>query len=117
MSESNGKYSAAALDEFLAYLGEKGLMAKPTVSSRRAACNKMLSVLDAEETADVRALDIEQVARRFHNLEGKNYTPDSLKTYKSRVSKAIEDFQNYLSDPMTFKPKSSTVKKIKQNQQ
>lgn len=111
MTESINKYSANGLDEFLSYLGEKGLMAKQAVAARRAASNKILGILDSNERADVRLLDLDAVATRFNNLEGKRYTPDSLKTYKSRVSKAIEDFVRYLDNPAGFKIKSPSAKK------
>ncbi len=111
MTESQSKYSVEALEEFLTYLGSKGLMPKPTVVARKAACNKMLGILDDAERIDVRQVDLDAIAERFANLEGKNYTPDSLKTYKSRVSKAVEDFVRYLENPSGFKVKGGNAKK------
>ena len=49
---------------------------------------------------------------RFTHLEGSSYTPDSLSTYKSRVKSALEDFANYIANPMAFRPGVST-KKVK----
>ncbi|WP_413848829.1 hypothetical protein [Albidovulum sp.] len=111
MTESHHKYSAESLEEFLTYLAVKGLMPKPTVVARKAACSKMLGILDPAERGDIRQIDLDAVAARFENLEGKNYTPDSLKTYKSRVSKAIEDFLRYVDNPSGFKVKGSVAKK------
>lgn len=42
--------------------------------------------------------------RRFHNIHGQKYTPDSLNTYKSRVKSSIDDFLSYVDNPMGFKP-------------
>jgi hypothetical protein len=105
--------SLTALLSFLEYLGSKGLMARNTVGGRKAAVSKMLGVLDPEETGDVTALDLDQVMTRFVNLEGKNYTPDSLTVYRSRVNASINDFVSYLENPAAFKP-SGGAKKPKQ---
>lgn len=100
-------HSKQDLDLFLDFLGQKGLVPKSTISARKASANKVLSVLDEDELSDIFALDIDEVAERFANLEGKNYTPDSLRSYVSRAKVAIEDFQRYVESPMTFKAKNS----------
>tara|TARA_R110000868_G_scaffold111476_2_gene301006 strand:- start:3948 stop:4505 length:558 start_codon:yes stop_codon:yes gene_type:complete len=92
------------LMEFLDYLGNKGLMAKATVASRKAAASKLLGILPAEEANDVTRLDLDEVMTRFQNLEGKNYTPGSLTTYLSRARGAIDDFNAYLENPLGFRP-------------
>ncbi|OAN73454.1 hypothetical protein A8B82_02855 [Sulfitobacter sp. EhC04] len=103
MPASTDSYSVENLERFLRYLEDKGLMPKQTVVARRAACNKMLGILEVDERSDVRKLDLDSVFTRFSNLEGRSYTPDSLKTYKSRVFKAIKDFITYTDDPAGFK--------------
>lgn len=100
---SNQK-SKAALLEFLEYLARKGLMNKTTVSSRKAAVNNVLGILDDDEAADLSKIDLDDVMRRFSNLNGLNYTSDSLTTYKSRVRSALDDFLSYLENPMAFRP-------------
>lgn len=102
--------SLPALLSFLEYLGSKGLMPRNTVGGRKAAVSKMLGVLDPEETGDVTALNLDQVMTRFVNLEGKNYTPDSLTVYRSRVNASINDFVAYLENPAAFKPSGSSKK-------
>lgn len=92
------------LISFLDYLGSKGLMAGATVQARKAAASKILGILDPDEAADVTALDLDQVVARFHHLKGKDYTPGSLSTYKSRLASAIEDFRSYLANPLAFRP-------------
>src|SRR6202035_2619484 len=98
------KLSRAALLEFLDYLSNKGLMNRTTAASRKAAANKVLGILGEDEAADVSALDLDKVMSRFHNLEGANYTPESLNTYKSRLKSAIDDFLRYQKDPLNFRP-------------
>ena len=96
--------SRTAFFDFLDYLANKGLMAKATVSARKASAGKVLGILSEEEAKDITQIDLEEVMVRFQNLEGKNYTPTSLGTYQSRTKSALEDFEVYLKNPMGFKP-------------
>jgi hypothetical protein len=66
----------------------------------------VLSILSEEEAEDVTGLDLDGVMLRFSNLEGQNYTPESLMTYKSRLKSSIDDFNAYLSNPLTFKSRT-----------
>ncbi len=104
----NGEKSRDALFEFLDYLSSKGLMAKGTVASRKASCSKVLGILPADEAADITKLDLDSVMSRFQNLEGKNYTPQSLQTYLSRVKGAVKDFNSYLQNPLGYQPNIKT---------
>lgn len=97
------EYSSEALLEFLDYLGKKGLVNQNTVVSRKAACSKMLGILDPIEAADVRSVDLDRLATRFGNLRGKSYSPKSLQVYKSRVNTSIHDFLRYKENPANFK--------------
>ncbi|WP_374468129.1 hypothetical protein [Ferrovibrio sp.] len=96
--------SREALSEFLDYLANKGLMAKATAQARKAAASKILGILDDAEAADVTAIDLDDVVGRFQRLYSKNYTPQSLVTYKSRLGSALDDFRSYLSNPLAFRP-------------
>jgi hypothetical protein len=95
--------SREELLNFLDYVAAKGLVSPVTARSRKASANKVLGILSEEEAEDITALDLDSVMLRFSNLEGKNYTPESLMTYKSRVKSAVDDFRSYLSNPLTFK--------------
>lgn len=96
--------SREELFRFLDYVRSKGLMNPATVEARKASANKVLGILDAEEATDVTAIDLDAVVDRFSNLHGKEYTPDSLRTYKSRTKSAINDFSRYVENPLAFKP-------------
>lgn len=89
---------------FLDWNSEKGMMAPATVQARKAAVGKVFGVLAPDELEDVTALDLDSVMARFHNLQGRNYTPDSLVTYKSRVRSTLDDFVAYLQNPLGYKP-------------
>jgi hypothetical protein len=100
----DGKRSREALSEFLDYLTEKGLMAKATAQARKAAASKVLGILGEPEANDVTTVDLEDVVARFGRLHGKQYTPQSLTAYKSRLRSALDDFQSYLTNPLAFRP-------------
>lgn len=100
----NGNRSREAALEFQDYLASKGLMAKATAMARKASMGKVLAILSEEEAKDVTSLDIEELMLRFGNLQGKSYTPQSLTTYKSRIKSALDDFANYLENPLAFRP-------------
>jgi hypothetical protein len=99
-----GQRSREELFRFLDYVKAKGLINPATVEARKASVNKVLGILDAEEADDITKLDLDEVVHRFGNLHGQKYTPDSLRSYKSRTKSAIEDFSRYLENPLAFKP-------------
>ena len=96
--------------DFLDYLAKKGLANSNTIISRKAASNKMLAILSPGEAADLRQVDLDQLATRFANLKGKDYSPQSLQVYKSRVATSLEDFFRYKENPANFRL-GSTAKK------
>jgi hypothetical protein len=104
------EYSAEALMDFLDYLSKKGLVNSNTIISRKAASNKMLAILSPGEAADLRQVDLDQLATRFANLKGKGYSPQSLQVYKSRVATSLEDFFRYKENPANFKVGSTARK-------
>lgn len=104
------EYSLDELIGFLDYLADKGLVNKNTIVSRKAACNKMLAILDAGESADLRGIDLDLVATRFGHLKGKAYTAQSLQVYKSRVGTALADFFRYKENPANFKVGGASAK-------
>jgi hypothetical protein len=97
-------HSREALADFQDYMAEKGLMEKNTAQSRKAAVTRVLGILDEAEASDVTGLDIEDVMSRFQRLHGRDYTPASLTSYKSRLRSALDDFASYLSNPLAFRP-------------
>lgn len=101
---SDRDYSLKALNEFLDYLSSKHLLNKNTAQSRKAAVNKVFSVLDEKEARDLSAIELDMVFRRFENKAAKDYKPDSLMVYRSRVGSAINDFFSYVENPAQFRP-------------
>ena len=97
--------SKQALNEFIAYLGDKGLMAPNTVNSRKAAL-KVLDVLEPSEAEDVTAINVNDVVLRFENRNRNVYDPGSLQAYKARLKATLNDFRAYLENPLGFRPKT-----------
>ena len=95
-------FSREALKKFFEYLGSKGLMNSSTVAARKSAANKMLSLLDDKEARDLRHVDLDLLSTRFSHLHGKDFTPDSMTTYKSRLKSGVEDFLRYTANPASF---------------
>jgi hypothetical protein len=103
--------SVAALDQFLQYLGSKGMVTPAVAASRRAAVGKLFGVLHKDETGDVFALDFEEVGNRFADLHKQEYKPGSMQAYISRARSSIEDFRRYLDDPVNFKTAKADTQK------
>lgn len=99
-----GVRSRDKLLEWIDYSKAKGLMKPATAEARRAAVNQVMGILSEIEAQDVAKIDVDALLDRFHNLHGKRYTPDSLKTYRARVRNAIADFLRYLENPIDYKP-------------
>ena len=99
---------------FLEYLGEKGMVPQATASARRTAAFKVLSVLSDDEAQDVIGLDIDHVMSRFDNLNPRQYTPESLQSYRSRLKTALEDFRAYSENPVSFKLNGKVRQRSKQ---
>lgn len=96
-------YSREALLEFLDYASEKGLMNSNTASSRKVSSGALLSILDPAEALDLRTLDLDDLMRRFSNINSKKYSPGSLRVYLSRLKTSLEDFIRYQNNPAGFR--------------
>lgn len=100
-------YSLDALNRFLDYVADKGLLKKNTALSRKQAANKILSVLDTSETNNLKNVDVQHAFERFINLRGTDFKPASLQIYLSRLNSALADFFVYAENPATFKSSSA----------
>ena len=100
---TNPDYSYAALVRFLEYAASKGILNQATARTRRVAVNKVLSLADDTEKADLRTLNMEDVYVRFVNLNKTYFKPESLSIYKSRCMSALSDFLKWVESPSTFR--------------
>jgi hypothetical protein len=93
-----------AFVEHWTYASQKGLLKSNTANALQAACRQVLSVEDAWEDLDVTKIDVESLFKRFINIKGKKFKPESLTTYKRRFNQALDMFKDYVNDPEGWKP-------------
>lgn len=90
---------------FLSSLGEKGLIPQNTAAGRKAAAQKVFSVLNETEQTDITKVDLDDVMVRFANKNRGKYTSDSLRSYQSRLRSSQAEFADFCENPLSFKPK------------
>jgi hypothetical protein len=98
--EATGK----SLVDHWPWAASKGLLNASTAKNLGSACVQVLSVLENWEKIDVKAVDPEEIFTRFLNLKGKDFTPRSLKDYRSRFRQAFKSYLSYVEDPVAWKP-------------
>lgn len=89
---------------FLDWMADEGYAPANTISSRKAAVNKVISSLGSDEVGAVLDVDVEDAINRFATKHGAGYSTGSLQSYKSRLRTALDDFREYKVDPVGFKP-------------
>ncbi len=95
--------SGKALVEHWKWAAEKGLMKANTANSLRAACTQVLGVISDWASLDIRAIEVDDIYRRFQNKRSKDFKPETLDAYKRRFSQAVRLFLVYASDPSSWK--------------
>lgn len=95
--------SGKALVDHWKWAADKGEMNANTAAALKAACTQVLGVVDGWESLDVRAMDAQDICRRFQNKRNKDFKPKSLETYKQRFEKAVTLFLAYADSPSTWK--------------
>src|SRR5437867_1085104 len=95
--------SARAFVDHWKWAADKGLMNPNTANALRAASTQVLSVLDNWEDLDISKIDVDETFRRFENKRSKDFTPNSLQTYRSRFGKAVESFLAYINNPTAWR--------------
>ncbi len=103
-------YSLEALNRFLGFVGEKGLVNKATARNWRVAVANLFVDLTPDEEADVRKINVDIAARRFINRQPGAVTPESLTTYRQRATLAVRHFVSYASNPAGYKPTGMKAK-------
>jgi hypothetical protein len=101
---SNMDTTGKAFVEHWTYASQKGLLKSNTANSLQVACRQVLSVEDGWEGLDVMKIDVDGLFKRFVNIKGRKFTPDSLQTYKRRFNQALGMFKDYVKNPEGWKP-------------
>ena len=104
------EYSVDELLAFLNHASERGLMPTATATAFAVAGRNVFGILAEPEKADVRALDMADVIKRFANKRAKEFNPSSLATYGQRAQRAVELFVNWRANPANFSVKTRSPK-------
>lgn len=97
-------FTKAALLSYLDMIASKGLVNSHTAGGMKVAAAKLLE--DAADADDVRELDVEGAAIKYHNKHPGDLSPGSLAIYARRLKRAISEFVEYKTNPLAFKPRS-----------
>jgi hypothetical protein len=83
-------------------------MASRTAEAYRSAATRILAI-DGEDWlgTDLRSIDVDMQMDRFVRLEGTNFKPETLQTYKSRVRSAIGEYLRYIDNPKSYRRPTS----------
>lgn len=101
-------YTYKAFNDFLHYLGDRGLIKATTAQGYRVAASKIEDALTEQEMADVRHLDVSEVFQRYANKTKLQISPGTLRTYRGRLEKALHEFLAWREDPAAFKPRTGS---------
>ena len=104
------EYSIDELLGFLNHAHERGFMPSPTAKALAVASRNVFGILADAEKADVRALDMADVIKRFSNKRGHEFNPSSLTAYGLRVQRAVKLFVDWRGNPASFTVKTRSTK-------
>ena len=82
--------------EFLDMAGQDGDLKLDTVKALRNATFRVLSVDPRWRTIDLRELDLNEQIASFEEARSDDYSPGSLKNYKSRFLQTVEMYRAWL---------------------
>ena len=98
-------YARAELDQFLSYIGDKGLVNAGTAKGWKVAVSQILTDLSQAEEQDVRKIDIDVAFRRYMNKNPGTLAPSTLTEYRRRIPTAVQEFLAWKADPVGYKPR------------
>lgn len=100
---SDDSYSVDALLDFHKHAGMEGLINPAVARARRKAVEQLRGQMSDAELADVRTIDVDRLASRFHKLEGSSIRSETLSLYAERVRMAQVDFLAWAENPVGFR--------------
>lgn len=99
----DGSYSVESLLKFLKQAGMEGLINPAVARARRNAVEQLKSELTDAEREDMRRVDVDDLASRFHKLEGSSIRTEALVLYAERFRMGLIDFLSWTEDPAGFR--------------
>ena len=100
------EFGTDAVLDFLVHAGERGLLPAGTASALAVGSRTVFAILEDDEAADLRAVDLNAIVARFANRRARDFNPSSLKEYGRRAHRAWALFSAWKADPANFSPKS-----------
>lgn len=96
-----GEGKAGNVIEYLDNLIAKGKATNAAIAPLKIAFGKVMQVIDGDDwrEVDVKKIDVEDYMSRFANLTIGTYSPQSLTSYKSRVTRALNWYNQFLEKP------------------
>lgn len=110
---SDTEYSKDALLAFIRQCVDTGMLNPAAARSRQNAARQLLGFLDEDESADLRQLDVDELAGRVHKLEGTSIRPESLNIYRDRLASTLTDFLQWKSQPDGFAPRKDEQRSLR----
>ena len=92
------------LNNFLKTATAKGWIGPTSGNAMMSTLRRVGPVFDEAEAADVEAINVNAVIRRFANLN-RDVAASSLQSYTSRITSAIRMFSEWRKDPTTWRPR------------
>jgi len=89
--------------EHWSWAAEKGVMNKNSASGLRAACVRVLGLLDEPDQADLAGMDIEDFLTRFRDPRKQRPKPQVLETYQHSFRSAVKSYKDYSENPGAWK--------------
>jgi len=100
------EYGSAAVLDFLAHAGERGMLPAGTASALTVGCRTVFEILEPGEAEDLRAVDLDRLITRFVDKRARDFNPSSLTEYGRRVRRSWNLFSAWKRDPANFAPKT-----------
>lgn len=106
--DASTTYTKTALFAFLKKAEANGLYKANTVGGMRAAASRLLE--DVKDGDDLRGIDVEQAALRYHNKHPSELSSGSLAEYQRRLRRLLDEFAAFNENPAGYRPKGRIVR-------
>jgi len=110
---AEGDYSEQAFIDFIKHAMVSGILRPQVARSRRMAAEQLFTQLKSPERVDLRQLDVDELASRFHKLQGSTVRAETLDLYRSRLKDGLADFFSWRADQRGFTPLESEQQKAR----
>ncbi len=99
-------WTAGAVAEFCDFLAEKKYVSPETSSSWRTAVTRVLEKVEGDgwEQMNLKDIDTDRLFARFEVAGKSDFTGNTIRAYRKRFLKALEEYGNWAQSPSTYSP-------------